>query len=122
MTEETITIDKIKTELSLWVCDVDFWQDEVEDSQKTLEVNLQKIDEAPEKKKLEQFQNQIIYYRDELLPQLKHDLVKQQAILENKAEDKEMRKQYNELQLRIAAIHEQMKERRRQLDLFIENI
>ena len=122
MTEETITIDKIKTELSLWVCDVDFWQDEVEDSQKTLEVNLQKIDEAPEKKKLEQFQNQIIYYRDELLPQLKHDLVKQQAILENKADDKEMRKQYNELQLRIAAIHEQMKERRRQLDLFIENI
>ena len=122
MTEETITIDKIKTELSLWVCDVDFWQDEVEDSQKTLEVNLQKIDEAPEKKKLEQFQNQIIYYRDELLPQLKHDLVKQQAILENKAEDKEMRKQYNELELRIAAIHEQMKERRRQLDLFVENI
>lgn len=69
MIEEEITIVKMRADLTLWICDIDFWMDDLEDCQKTLEDNLVKIDELEEKKRLEQFQNQIIYYTGELLPE-----------------------------------------------------
>lgn len=122
MIEEEITIVKMRADLTLWICDIDFWMDDLEDCQKTLEDNLVKIDELEEKKRLEQFQNQIIYYTGELLPEFKKELAQQQIKLEGTADVGKIAEKYHDLDERGAAIHEQMKERRRQIDLFINNI
>lgn len=122
MTEKTELMKKMKADTTLWICDVDYWNDEVDDCQLLLEKNLAQIDELEERKRLEQFQNQIIYYRDELLPELKHDLVQHQKVLESNTPLEKLVKSNEELNMRQMAIHEQMKERRRQLNLFINNI
>lgn len=122
MTTKSQPLETMKNELSLWICDVNFWLDEVEDCQTILEQKIPLIDEVPEKKKLEQFQNQIIYYRDELLPLFKHDLVEQKEKLEQTSDESVLTASHKELEKRGNAIAEQMKERRRQLDLFVNNI
>jgi len=115
-------ITQLKDQLSLWVCDVDFWKDEVDDCQKILEKHLPQIDELEERKRLEQFQNQIIYYRDELLDKMKHDLLLQLKHLDESFNIARIIQHQDALHQRLNAIEQQMKERRRQLTLFINNI
>ena len=115
-------IAQLKKYTSIWICDVDFWKDEVDNCQLLLEDHLPQINELAERKKLEQFQNQIIYYRDELLPELKHDLVHHKKDFDATVNLKSLFSLHKKFETRIAAIQKQMKERRRQIDLFINNI
>ncbi|MFT6166959.1 MAG: hypothetical protein ACJASF_001653 [Vicingaceae bacterium] len=122
MNTKSTLIEKMKNELSLWICDANFWIDEVEDCQSILEHKISLIDEVPEKKRLDQLQNQIIYYRDELLPLFKHDLVEQNEKMDQTSDTSVLTASHKALEKRGNAITEQMKERRRQLDLFVNNI
>lgn len=122
MTDTTKQLETMKNEVALWICDANFWLDEVEDCQTLLEKKLDLIDEVPEKKRLEQFQNQIIYYRDELLPQLKIDLANQKEKLKNIDNLNSLEASHLALEERGTDIQKQMKERRRQLELFVNNI
>jgi len=73
---------------SLWLSDAQFWKDEMIFCQETLEKNMVTFDTLEEKKRLEQLQNQLIMYRDELLDTLLHDLTLHQQQIETALKSK----------------------------------
>jgi hypothetical protein len=122
MTQDSKLLESMKSDLSLWISDADFWIDEVKNCQTILEQKIALIDEVPERKHLDQFQNQIIYYRDELLPLFKHDLLEQKEKLKKTSDASSLVASHKTLEQRGDGIAEQMKERRRKLELFVNNI
>lgn len=123
MIKQNTSLNEMKAALSLWICDVDFWKDEVDDCQQLLDDNFFKINNRTQQKQVEQFQNQIIYYRDELLDKAKHDLLTQRQLLnENPEKYTELINAQEELEIRVSAIEDQMKERRTQLDQFVTSL
>ncbi len=122
MKDRTNSLERLKKDVVLWLCDVNFWNDEINACQNLLEKNLPKIDILSERKRLEQFQNHIIYYRDELLPQVKQDLRHLKEKLSDQTRINGSADIHNEYSTKVDAIHDQMKEKRRQIDLFVNNI
>ena len=122
MTDRTTSLELLKKDVILWICDVNFWNDEVNACQYLLEQNLPKIDVPPKRKRLEQFQNHIVYYRDEILPQVKHDLWHLKEKLSTQTSVNGSADIHYEFSSKVDAIHDQMKEKRRQIDLFVNNI
>lgn len=123
MAKKTIAINKMNSDLNLWMCDIDSWNDEVENSQVILDQNFYKIEEANEKNRFKQFQSQINYYKDELLVVVKDDIATQQFILNKKPEKSaELIPMQEELDIRVSAIEVQMKERKELIDNFIEEL
>ncbi len=75
------TLDNLHTQCQEWLSEISFWQEEMKFFEELLEKNALKELKFNQKVVFEKLQNQIIYYRGELLDRFEHDVKAHQKAL-----------------------------------------
>ena len=97
MESKKLTSTNILLEISLedlhrntidWIQSIDFWRFELGFAQKLVDQVNARTRTVDDKKRIDHFQNLIIYYRSQLLPELEEDLVRHEGYLKQLIQDR----------------------------------
>jgi len=83
-----VSMENLHQESNAWLTEIEFWKAELAFYQKLLEKISVKLTSVEDKKKIDHFQNLIIYFGGELLDQYEHDIREHEKYLGQMVQDK----------------------------------
>ena len=122
-----VSITELHNESRQWLSSIEFWKDELNFFQKLLDNNFLSIPAGEKMKQLEHLQNRIIYYRDEVVDEYRHNVKEHESnlasIQQSEREDEQSyRKQHAKLKEELTTLTGQFRDFKKELFQFVEGL
>ena len=123
-----VSMEDLHKDVAIWLSDIKFWKVELSFFQKLLEKITVKTSSIEDKQKISHFQNLILYYRGEVLDQLKRDVHTHEVYLKSILEkdeavnDQYYRETHQKLAGQLQSFEQAMKSYKSDLFKFAEQV